>query len=102
MKVTVLGAGAWGTALAQSLQQGGNAVTLWGHDPDHLGEVRRSGVNERYLPGITLPRGLKLEGGRARAVAEAECIVFAVPSKAFREVSSHCPDFSGIAVSVTK
>ena len=52
MKVTVLGAGAWGTALTKVLQQGGHTITLWGHDPARVAEMRRTGRNDRYLPGI--------------------------------------------------
>ena len=61
MKVTVLGAGGWGTALAKLLATGGHPVTLWGHTPAHLEEVRRSRSNERYLPGIQLPPNCLLE-----------------------------------------
>ncbi|MBI3875376.1 MAG: NAD(P)-binding domain-containing protein, partial [Verrucomicrobia bacterium] len=102
MKITVLGAGAWGTALAKLLQQGGNSVTLWGHDDAHLDQTRRSGRNERYLPGIDLPRELGFESDAAKATDGSDCVVVAVPSKAFREVTKCLKDFGGIAVSVTK
>lgn len=102
MKTAVLGAGAWGTTLAKMLRQGGNAVTLWGHNPAHLEEVSRSGKNERYLPGIALPDGIGLVTDLPRAVAGAELIVAAVPSKAFREVTGQLADFGGLVVSVTK
>ena len=55
MNITVLGAGAWGTALAKLLCESGHAVTLWGHDAAHLDAVRAAGRNERYLPGVALP-----------------------------------------------
>ena len=102
MKTTVLGAGAWGTALARLLCDGNNSVTLWGHNAEHLDHLRRTQQNERYLPGIKLPDDLKLETELWRAVDEAELIVVAVPSKAFRAVTESLKDFSGIAVSVTK
>ena len=103
MNITVLGAGAWGTALAKLLvADKANAVTLWGHDAAHLDELRKTFRNERYLPGIELPRELKLENNLAAAVGGAEFIVVAVPSKAFREVTAGLADFSGVAVSVTK
>jgi glycerol-3-phosphate dehydrogenase (NAD(P)+) len=102
MKVTVLGAGAWGTALAKLLTEGGHAVTLWGHNPDHLEELRQTGVNQSYLPGIRLPAGWRFESRIDIAVQEAGCIVVAVPSKAFRTVTVHLAAFRGIAVSVTK
>lgn len=101
MNVTVLGAGAWGTALAQLLHNGGNTVTLWGHDAARLNEIRRSGRNEPYLPGIELS-GLKFESDLQKSAQAAECIVVAVPSKAFRAVTQELNSFSGITVSVTK
>lgn len=102
MKITVLGAGAWGTALARLLVDGGHAVTLWGHDDAHLDDLRCTRRNERYLPGIELPRALNLENDLAKAVGGAEWVVVAVPSKAFREVTAALRDFTGVAISVTK
>jgi glycerol-3-phosphate dehydrogenase (NAD(P)+) len=102
MKVTVIGAGAWGTALACLLEKGGNDVTLWGHDREWLEEVRRTGRNERFLPGIELGPGLKLEPDIARAIERADCVVVAVPSKAFREVTANLTPYKGLVVSVTK
>ncbi|MBI3849369.1 MAG: NAD(P)-dependent glycerol-3-phosphate dehydrogenase [Verrucomicrobia bacterium] len=102
MKVTVLGAGAWGTALARLLHQGDHAITLWGHDPEHLEDLRKTGRNERYLPGIDLPKDWRLEADLTRVIEQTECIVVAVPSKAFREVTRALSGFRGVVVSVTK
>lgn len=102
MRVTVLGAGAWGTALSRLLHESGIEMTLWGHDAAHLEEIRRTQRNERYLPGVAVPREIKLETNLANVVPNADCIVVAVPSKAFREVTRSLKDFSGIIVSVTK
>lgn len=102
MKITVLGAGAWGTALAKSLHKNGNAVTLWGHDAQRLEELRRTGRNERYLPGVELPRELRIEPDLTKAIAGSDGVVAAIPSKAFREVTEKLADFKGLVVSVTK
>ena len=102
MKITVLGAGAWGTALARLLQQNKNDVTLWGHHAETLAEIQRTGRNERYLPRIDLPRELKFDPNLERAAAGRELIVIAVPSKAFRTITGHHGDFRGNFVSVTK
>jgi glycerol-3-phosphate dehydrogenase (NAD(P)+) len=102
MKVTVIGAGAWGTALANLLCQNANQVTLWGHEPDLLREIQRTGRNEVFLPGIQLSPQLQCEPDLPAAAAASECAVVAVPSKFLREVTARLPRFRGIAVSVTK
>jgi glycerol-3-phosphate dehydrogenase (NAD(P)+) len=102
MNVTVLGAGAWGTALARLLRSGGNTVTLWGHEREWLDEIGRTGRNERFLPGVELPRDLVLKPELESAAATADCIVVAVPSQAFREVTHRLSGYSGLVVSVTK
>jgi glycerol-3-phosphate dehydrogenase (NAD(P)+) len=102
MNITILGAGAWGTALARLLEAGGNHVTLWGHDAECLEEIRQTGCNQRFLPGIKLPAGLALESDLRRAIAGAQCIVVAVPSQPFREVTGRLANFSGTVVSVAK
>jgi glycerol-3-phosphate dehydrogenase (NAD(P)+) len=102
MKVTVLGVGAWGTALGKLLHEGQHNVTLWGHNPQHLDQVRRTGRNEPYLPGIALPRDWRLETDPTKAVHDSECVVVAVPSKAFRDVTRCLANYRGIVVSVTK
>jgi glycerol-3-phosphate dehydrogenase (NAD(P)+) len=102
MKIAVLGAGAWGTALARLLHQGKNQLTLWGHNAAWLEEVRSSGRNERFLPGIEVPREVALESDLSQAIQGVECIVVAVPSKAFREVTGKLGSYAGVIVSVTK
>jgi glycerol-3-phosphate dehydrogenase (NAD(P)+) len=102
MKMAVLGAGAWGTALARLLCQGCHEVTLWDHVADWLQEIRKTGRNERFLPGIALPRELDFQPEVPRAIERAACVVVAVPSQAFREVTRHLADYAGLIVSVTK
>src|SRR5881394_179805 len=102
MKVTVLGVGAWGTALGKLLHEGEHNVTLWGHNPHHLDQIRRTGRNEPYLPDTALPRDWRLETDPTKAVHDGECVVVAVPSKAFREVTRWLAKYTGIVVSVTK
>ena len=102
MNVTVLGAGSWGMALAKILCDGGHAVTLWGRDAQALDEIRTTARSPRYLPGVELPRQWTIETDLARAIAGRECVVVAVPSNSFRDVTKQLADFSGILVSVTK
>jgi len=101
MRITVLGAGAWGTALAKTLHENGNAVTLWDLKPAALDEIR-AGRNEHYLPGVPLPTDWRTESDFKKAIGGAECVLLAVPSQAFREVSAKLKGHPGIFVSVTK
>jgi glycerol-3-phosphate dehydrogenase (NAD(P)+) len=102
MNITVLGAGAWGTSLARLLVNGGHRVTLWGHDPVVLGGLSRTRRNERFLPGIELPTTLVFEANCETALRNTECVIVAVPSKAFREVTRSLAQHEGLVVSVTK
>ncbi len=101
MRITVLGAGAWGTALAKVLQENGNAVTLWDISGDALSEIQR-GRNEKYLPGVPLPTDWKMQSDFKQAIGGAECVLLAIPSQAFREVAMKLKGHPGIFVSVTK
>ncbi len=102
MKITFLGAGAWGTALACSVRAAGHAVTLWDHDHANLTTVATTNRNEKYLPGVVLPAGIAVQPEAKAACRDAELVVMAVPSKAFRSVASALRDFRGTVVSVTK
>jgi glycerol-3-phosphate dehydrogenase (NAD(P)+) len=102
MKVTVIGAGAWGTALANLLRHNRHSVTLWGHDAALLEQITASGRNDLYLPEILLAPGIRCQVDLQAAVADCECVVLAVPSKFFREITSRISTFAGLAVSVTK
>jgi len=85
--VAVLGAGAWGTALAAHLsRRHETAVTLWARSPDHAGEIARSRRNERYLPGIAVPEPVAVTAD-LDAVAGAELLVAATPVAALVELA---------------
>ena len=80
--VAVLGAGAWGTAMAAHLARRADvAVTLWARDADLVGAVARSRRNERYLPGIPIPESLAVTADLGVA-ARAHLLVAATPSAA--------------------
>lgn len=102
MKITVLGAGAWGTALARMLATRKHDVALWDYFPDTVETINRTHTNERYLPGIPLPENLRGEANAANAAAGAELVVVASVSKGFRNATKCLNGFSGITVSVTK
>jgi glycerol-3-phosphate dehydrogenase (NAD(P)+) len=77
MKLAVLGAGAWGTALAISLGPR-HEVTLWVRDPAQCAQMRASRTNERYLPGVSLPASLHLAGDMRTACAQSELAILGV------------------------
>ena len=83
----VLGAGAWGTALAIHLARCGHAVRLWEHDPDQAGRLQGERENARFLPGVPLPEQVRVTADIGEAVPGCERLVMAVPSSALRGVS---------------
>ena len=85
--IAVIGDGGWGTALALLLHGKGERVTVWGPLPDYIAEVRSTGRNPLYLPGVTIPAGIRWTADRSEAVSGADIVVLAVPSKFFREVA---------------
>jgi len=101
MRITVLGAGAWGSALAKVLHENGNGVTVWDINAALLDELRQ-GQSERLLPGVALPKDWKVEAAFDRAIAGSEVIVMAIPSQAFRQVASKLKGHPATLVSVTK
>lgn len=84
--IVVLGAGSWGTALAIQLIRNGPPVTLWDHNPDLVSNITRQGSNERYLPGIPLPEGMRIVSEIEDALTGVQDILVVVPSHAFRSL----------------
>ncbi len=82
--VSVLGAGAWGTTLAQVLSDAGNDVLLWGRSADVIDEINNSRTNKKYLPGITLPANITATGDIAKAMAHSQTLVLAIPAQNLR------------------
>lgn len=85
MRVTVVGAGSWGTAVAGLCATNADVV-LWGRSPDLVADVAVARENVRYLPGYRLPDRVRCESDLAAACAAADVVVMAVPSHGFREV----------------
>ena len=85
-RIAVIGAGAWGTALAATLARNGIDTALWGRDRSAMERIRASGENGRYLPGLPLPAGIDATADLAAATGGADGLVFATPSHTFREM----------------
>jgi glycerol-3-phosphate dehydrogenase (NAD(P)+) len=84
MKISVLGAGAWGTAISIVLSRR-HEVTLWARDPALLDAMRAKRINQRYLPGFEIPAVLMLRGEITSALSNAELILIAVASNGLRD-----------------
>jgi glycerol-3-phosphate dehydrogenase (NAD(P)+) len=93
MNVAVLGAGAWGTALAQLLADKGDDVLLWSRRRELCDAVNTAGENSRYLPGIPLSKRITCTTDLGGAVKGAKMVVFVVPSHATREVAREAAPF---------
>jgi glycerol-3-phosphate dehydrogenase (NAD(P)+) len=76
----VIGAGAWGTAIAKVLAEKGIPVDIWTHEVDVAGQINTARRNERYLPGVTLPTGLRASPDICEVAEKKDFIFFAVPS----------------------
>ena len=87
MKIVVLGAGAWGTAMAMSAAAHavGHDVTLWARDAQQAAGMQVARSNQRYLPGLAFPPSLRVQAGDARALADqAELVIIGTPMAALR------------------
>lgn len=105
-KVSVIGAGGWGTALAVLLAEHGREVSLWSHNSAVAAEIAADRTNETYLPGVRLPENVLATDNLAEASEGADLAVVVTPSKATREVAvqlaaAGLPE-SAVVVSCTK
>ncbi len=85
MKISVLGTGQWGSALAQILCDAGNDVLIWGRNTTVVDEINSSHTNTSALPGIVLPQKLKATTDISVAMEHAQMVVLAVPAQSLRE-----------------
>ncbi len=85
MKISVIGAGAWGTALAIAFSHR-HEIGLWTRDAGHATTMRNAGTNARYLPGIALPANVTIESDLAANLSGADLVLIATPTSALREM----------------
>jgi glycerol-3-phosphate dehydrogenase (NAD(P)+) len=86
MRCAVVGGGAWGSALAHVLGQGGHDVLLWAREPDVVEHVNQTHANPRFLPGAVLDPRVRATGDMTDALAGAELVVYVAPSHVLRTV----------------
>lgn len=105
MKISVLGAGGWGTTLAILLFYNGHEVTLWEYDKKYAKTLRKTRNNKLYLPDVEIPNEINITSSLDEACMKQHMIVIAVPSQFVRSVlkQMHSYDFKDITfVNVSK
>ena len=106
MKIAVLGDGGWGTTLAIYLHNKGNKVTIWGAFADYASHLHKKRINEKFLPGVKIPKAIEITHNLKKTVQDSELIIFAVPSQFLRKVANKIKDVGlnrdAIILSVTK
>lgn len=85
-RITVLGSGSWGTALAIQMARSGTCVTLWGRDEKLVESMHSDRENARYLPGARFPESLTPEPTWDKALQGANTVLVSVPSHSFRGI----------------
>lgn len=86
MRIAVVGAGSWGTALSCLLAERHESVRLWGHNAQRVRQMQRTRENTLYLPNVQLPEPVLVTDSLEEAIVGAEIVVTAVPSHACRQV----------------
>ena len=88
MKISVLGAGGWGTTLAILLHYNGHNVTLWEYKKSYARQLLKKRINTSYLPGIKIPKEILITSDIEESTNDKNLIVLAVPSQFLRGVVS--------------
>ncbi|MFC5467789.1 NAD(P)H-dependent glycerol-3-phosphate dehydrogenase [Cohnella suwonensis] len=87
LKIAVLVAGSWGTALSRVLADNGHTVALWTRNAGQADEINRNRTNEKYLPGADLPAAITATTDMAEALDGAAAVLVVAPSSAMRDVA---------------
>ena len=92
-KVSIIGAGSWGSALAVLLANNGHEVTLWTHDPHEIEMLSTKREQVEKLPGVKLPDNIMIEADLKTALTDEDVVVMAVPSPVVRMVAKQMSPF---------
>ena len=104
-KITIIGAGSFGTALSVVLARAGNKVQLWAREPEIAYGINNQHQNPQYISDVTLPDTVKCSTDPEECFDDPEMVVFATPSHAMREVANNIKPFLNgdeMVVSVAK
>ena len=84
MKVSILGAGSWGTALSTIVNHNGHHTSLWIRSADQAVQMQQERINKKYLPDILIPPRISLENDLEKSLFHAEVVILAVPTQQIR------------------
>ena len=98
--LTVIGAGAWGTALALAAQRGDNTVTLWSPFEDEVEMLQKQRAHPHKLPNVTIPEDIHVTTDTHQACQDADIIILAPPAQKMREVCQFIRPFMKESVPV--
>ena len=103
-KISIIGAGSWGTTLAVLLGEKGFDVKLWARREELANEIESKRENTQYLPGIKIPSNVIVDHSLKNVLENVDMIIIAVPSEFFRKVVRDMNNYfdNQIIVSVTK
>lgn len=104
-RITIIGDGGWGTALALVCHANGHDVTVWSAFAQNAAEINRHHENRSFLPGIKLPQEIVFTADRQQAVAQADLVIIAVPTRYYTDVLKSFKDSipaKALLLSVTK
>ena len=87
-KISVMGTGSWGTALAILLHNNGHQVMLWSAHPEKAASLNETREDPKKLPGIKIPEEIAITGDEKKALDSPDIVVFASPSAYMRAISA--------------
>ena len=97
-KISVMGTGSWGTALAILLHNNGHQVMLWSAHPEKAASLNETREDPKKLPGIKIPEEIAITGDEKKALDSPDIVVFASPSAYMRAISAAARSTAGILV----
>ncbi|MEP6994991.1 MAG: NAD(P)-binding domain-containing protein, partial [Acidobacteriota bacterium] len=95
LKLSILGAGSWGTALAIEFSRSGHEVLLWGRDSSVIAQIETEGRHPRRLTGHPIPSTVRVTADLEEAFVSERTIFLCVPCEALRPVLARTPDRDG-------
>lgn len=94
MRITVLGAGSWGTTLALILHNNGHEITLWEYNRSYAKAIEKKRENSVFLPGVAIPEDIEISNDLKESVKNKHFIIIAVPTQFIRNVLLQIKNFN--------